>query len=228
MKPKSLLKETYNTRYISLSGKASLLIRSDKIDLCSKETIAFLSEHGIKTIIDFRDLSNKKTNPYLDLYGIKLKNVQMSFSKDKENFLKSHESGFDCFDYYVYLLTRFDRIKDVFTKILDSTGGILINCSVGRDRTGVLSFLIEMIADFDKEYIANDMAISDTNLAAKGDNGKLQPFLSFEDAKKRALNLYDWVMKEFGGISQYISLVFNNKNYFKPLKKRIINLVGNN
>ena len=84
----SLLKETYNTRYIPSNGNPSSLIRSDKIDGCSHQTIAYLCSSGITTVIDLRDLSNKQINPYLSKYGIDLINCPMSARIDKDKFLQ--------------------------------------------------------------------------------------------------------------------------------------------
>ena len=84
----SLLKSTFNTRYLKVSCTKSFLIRSDKIDDCSEDDIEFLLSVGIKNVIDLRDLSNKKTNPNLSKYGIKLLNSPMNVSKLRKEFLK--------------------------------------------------------------------------------------------------------------------------------------------
>ena len=56
-----------------------------------------------------------------------------------------------------FLIMRYSTIKTILQGFLTLSGGALLNCSLGRDRTGVVCFIIEIIAGFSKEFIVEDM-----------------------------------------------------------------------
>jgi len=219
----SILESTYNTRFISKSDTNSLLIRSDKIDECSRQEIAFLHSIGITTVIDLRDLTNKRINPYLSTYEMNFINCPMSVKADKQAFMQQYGGHGHCFEYYTYLLTQYERIASVFAAINQDTGGILINCSAGRDRTGIVSFLIELLGEFDMQYIIRDMAISDTNLLSRTNttNIVLQSNLDYEFALKRGERLYYWFFSTFDSISDYFSRCGIKEHEYVLLVNRI-------
>lgn len=224
----SLLDSTLNTRYLGNDSGQSLLIRSDKIDNCSENEIKFLSSHGIRNVIDLRDLSNKKTNPFLEKNDINLFNCPMPVKHDRDEFFKQYPNG-DCFEYYVFLLSKYDRIRNFFEKIMLTNGGILFNCSAGRDRTGIISFLIELILDHNAEIISENMAISDRNLAigVLHKDIRLASDLNYEKAKKRALRLYNWFLDEYMTIDNYFTVVFGSPNAYLKIKEKLFELCKN-
>lgn len=225
----SLLKSTFNTRYLKVSCTKSFLIRSDKIDDCSEDDIEFLLSVGIKNVIDLRDLSNKKTNPNLSKYGIKLLNSPMNVSKLRKEFLKKFPNG-NCFDFYVFLLTQYNRIKDFFEKLVLTEGGVLFCCSAGRDRTGIIAFLIELISGADKNYIVEDMSVSDLNLAKRNNvtNMELASNLNYDKAKTRALKLYNWFFESYSSVDGYLGKIGFDSNGISDIKIRINELLSNN
>lgn len=224
----SLLKSTFNTRYLKTSCAKSFLIRSDKIDDCSEDDIEFLSSVGIKNVIDLRDLSNKKTNPNFSKYGIKLLNSPMPVSKDREEFLKKFPNG-HCFDYYVFLLTQYNRIRDFFEKLVLTEGGVLFCCSAGRDRTGIIAFLIELISGADKKCIVEDMAVSDLNLTNRNNvtNMQLASNLNYDKAKTRAIKLYNWFFESYNSVDEYLKKVGFDTNRILDIKNKVNVLLSN-
>lgn len=208
----SILNKTCNSRFISTNGNQSLLIRSDRIDLCDEKDIQYLVNLGIKNVIDFRNLKRKERNKFLESYDINFLNIPLPTYKYKK-MIFSNSNKCDCFfNYYKKIIKKYKKIGKILNSINNSVDGIVINCSKGRDRTGVISFILELVADYVKESIIEDMAISDKNL----DNKDLKFDLNYLQAKERAANLYEWFLKKYKNINLYLK-----KCKVDPLKLKL-------
>jgi Protein tyrosine/serine phosphatase len=47
-------------------------------------------------------------------------------------------------------------MKDIFTTMAESEGGVMYNCSAGKDRTGVVTAILLMLCDVNEEDIISD------------------------------------------------------------------------
>lgn len=213
---RSILSATYNSRFISKCGEKSLIVRSDKIDNCGRDDIDFLFCSGIRNIIDLRNLQNKKLNRFLNDYGMNIFNFPLPAHVDCEQWVSNCDIAF--LDYYIFLIMRYSTIKTILQGFLTLSGGALLNCSLGRDRTGVVCFIIEIIAGFSKEFIVEDMAETDNNLLSQVNNEDLIEELNYEQARERASLLYDWFFKKYQSIENYLSQIGFKKHEVNALK----------
>lgn len=140
---KSLLKTTQNTRelggYRTKDGgitKYNSLLRSDvQFELCA-EDIAFLKEKGITTIIDMRGEKDaiRKQSGFEGLKGFEYSNCQIDEGDVPDSVDAVPES-------YMRIACA-ANMAEVFKKIANAKQGVMFNCMVGKDRTGVVSAIL--------------------------------------------------------------------------------------
>lgn len=214
-----MLKATYNSRFISKRGEKSLIVRSDKIDNCYREDIDFLFCSGVRNVIDLRNLQDKKLNQFLQDYGMKILNFPLPASAEYD--YGAFGCSIEFLNYYIFLITQYSVIKAIFRGMLTLFGGVLLNCSIGRDRTGVICFLIEIIGGFSKDFIVEDMAKTDKNLLKEFKKLELQAELNYEQARERASLLYDWFFKKYQSIDNYLTQIGLEECEITELKRKI-------
>lgn len=159
------LKGTQNTRdlggYITKDKKITKykeFIRSSSLSNITDEDIDFLVKYGIKTALDLRSEEETKDKPsrLKDINGIKYYNVPLSVDDMQADITK--ENGyFDMIQGYIKRLSNKKAIKEIFDIISDNLqGGLIFNCTAGKDRTGIIAMLILGIANVQlKDIVAN-------------------------------------------------------------------------
>jgi hypothetical protein len=138
------------------------LVRGDAPDQLTDHGWSALHAYGIKTVIDLRhgqdhDLESRSRPSDLAIFGEPLDDVE-----DTE-FWQRWGGGLDCTPlYYRAFLDRFPtRIARVIAAVADApTGGVLVHCASGRDRTGLITLLLLAIGSVPVEAIAADYALS--------------------------------------------------------------------
>lgn len=169
----SILKSTLNTRFITLNGEYTRTIRSDQIDTCSKSEILYLQELGICAIIDLRDLEGclNICSPHISQVGIHYYNIPVKECNIYEYFdSMGVKNDVDSrriakADYYVHLLeTNLEVFYKIFSLWNKYKGKVLIHCAIGRDRTGIISAIIQHYIGCSDEEIIREYAISARNL----------------------------------------------------------------
>ncbi len=159
------LKGTQNTRdlggYITKDKKITKykeFIRSSSLSNITNEDIDFLVKYGIKTVLDLRSEEETKEKPskLKDINGIKYYNVPLSVDDMQADITK--ENGyFDMIQGYIKRLSNKKAIKEIFDIISNNLqGGLIFNCTAGKDRTGIIAMLILGISNVQlKDIVAN-------------------------------------------------------------------------
>ncbi|MGL5381527.1 tyrosine-protein phosphatase [Clostridium sp.] len=154
-----LLSSTLNTRDLGgyfigeeLATKYNVFLRSDLPATISDKDRELLLSNNIKTIIDLRNDEEVKNKP--------------SAFKGDENFNYHHckiygdgrlpESVELVPNSYFEMIDEQKTIYVVLKIILNSNGGILYHCTAGKDRTGVVTALLLLIAGVSKVDILDD------------------------------------------------------------------------
>jgi protein-tyrosine phosphatase len=207
--------------------RKGLIYRSANPDRVNGNDISRLKELGIKTIIDLRGPgeSAKRRNLTPD---IKLINYPLDFAGITRLKLKPlitrrynpEEINRVISDLYVELV---DAARPVLSKMADlilEPGNVplLIHCQAGKDRTGILSALLQMIAGADRqEIIGNYMASNDSMVPHYERKLRIRKFLTLglfpSDAVLHAikqkhediLTVLSRVENHYGGIEGYLS-----------------------
>lgn len=155
---RSLLKTTQNTRdlggYRTSNGhmtKLHSLIRSDVQNYPCEEDFEYLKKYNITTVIDMRGLKDVERKPsgFACKEGINYYNFQIDEGSGVPESMEAVPLSY-------MKIACSGAILDVFRCIANANGGVMINCTAGKDRTGVVSaILLCHVGVSDEDIIEN-------------------------------------------------------------------------
>ena len=161
--PKSLLETTLNTR--DLGGYKSVLdgkilekyriFRSDVQNDPSEKDIDFLKEHNISTIIDMRGEKDttRKPSGFVDRESFTYINIPIDEGSGIPESVDQVGAS--------YLeIAQAKNMPRVFKAIANAEGGVMFNCTAGKDRTGVVSAVILSLCGVSREDVIRDYLIT--------------------------------------------------------------------
>jgi protein-tyrosine phosphatase len=154
--------------------KSGILFRSDELSRLSNNDLEILKRLDIKLIFDLRTPNERKSN--LDRIpqnkGIKLVNVPFYNQYNNSTYLQLFElfiSKRTRLDYKHYFKTFYNKIvfeqthqvNQIITMISDPRNlPAIIHCSAGKDRTGIISALIQLVAGVPRNTALEDYLIT--------------------------------------------------------------------
>ena len=200
--------DTFNFRdfggYTSKTGKlvrSGLLFRSASPDLIGNAEAQILqNEISLKTVIDLRHPEELKDNPsrgaLVELVGNR-KNISVMNSEKSMLFQRSELDvmfgiGQSGKRYLAHLERGKEKWREVFELYFQfSSYPILVHCTAGKDRTGIIAGLILDLIGVDHKIIAQDYTVSsdsvDRLLEYLDDSGRF-PEGSREELRDRMLS----------------------------------------
>ena len=163
------LNNTFNTRDLggyenknNKTVKKGLLYRSDKLFGLDNSDIDKLHSLGIKTIIDFRSVSEKKKYPNPTIENIKYLELEIDCSKNMDYEIQSILNNTKNPKTFLTELNKdfilkYSSVFSTFLKyIIKHKEPTLFHCSAGKDRTGLATMFIYYILDLHYEVIMMD------------------------------------------------------------------------
>jgi protein tyrosine phosphatase (PTP) superfamily phosphohydrolase (DUF442 family) len=105
-------------------------------------------DHDIKTIIDLRrpDEVEKDPDDYVMAEQLGQQILEVNFNADE---VPAH-------NYVKALIGCDETVKQMFEAMLSSAGNVLVHCGAGKDRTGIVSALVELLVGVPEEDIIAD------------------------------------------------------------------------
>lgn len=126
-------------------------------------------EHGVRTVVDLRWAEERLETPPP---GLPVRVVHVSLFGEREpEFVLWIDEGLDAeeriAETYLALLERYrPRFAEAAAAVADAPpGAVLVHCSAGKDRTGLLAALLLAVAGVEREAIADDYAESESAMA---------------------------------------------------------------
>lgn len=153
-----LLASTANTRAV-LPGSLRIL-RSDAPLSPAPEDIAFLLEHDVTTLIDLRSAEEICFKPCPLAADARFTYRHMPVTGG--NTMPATPADVP----YSYLRMADEQMNRILDLIRSAPAGVMFFCTAGKDRTGVVSALLQQEAGLTREAIAADYALSGKNLQA--------------------------------------------------------------
>lgn len=152
----SLLQSTANTRQ-TLPGSFRYL-RSDAPLAPTEQDVAFLLAHGVTTLLDLRSSEEvqRKPCPLAEDARFTYLHMPVTGGNAMPNSVEDVPHS--------YLRMMDAQMSRILAAIHAATGGVMYFCTAGKDRTGVVSALLQREAGLTKEAIAADYALSGKNL----------------------------------------------------------------
>ena len=226
----SLLETTLNTRDLgghkTNDGKITIFNRIYRSDYGEKSPserdIQLLFSNKIKTIIDMRLLQKSNQNKsffeylkYFKYYNIPIEEGSQ-IPKSINDVPKS----------YIEIACS-KNIKNILEIIANSENGVLLNCSAGKDRTGVVTAIIFMLCGVNKDEIIKDYMISKECLKEKLIEIKNKnPDIDINIITPHESYISDFIdlfFKRFGNINNYLDWIgLSDKDRIK-IKNKLLN-----
>lgn len=224
--------------------KAGIIYRSANPDRISRKDAIHLKELGIKTVIDLRarrEVRKKRREiENADIISLPLDFEQKTRDKLLPYLRKKNSEAIIAdisHDLYLEMLDATGPVMKTILDLLMSPGRepILIHCQAGKDRTGIVSALIQLLLGADRQTIVDEYMKS---------NDELLPFfrrmllirkiISFGffptdtilwaiTVRKRNIeSVIDRVENHHGGIEAYLGLAGLDRLQINKLKEMLI------
>lgn len=133
-----------------------VFLRSDRPKEDSLTMTQFLKEHEVYDVIDLRTnrVIEKYPNPLKEMPFINYHHVPI------EEGSTISISEMPVVELYMRMVKHYDDFKKIFTIIGEAPKGVLIHCTAGKDRTGVIIALLLDLLNVDDKMIITDYALS--------------------------------------------------------------------
>jgi hypothetical protein len=155
----SLFKSTRNTRILKGGSLEELrYIRSDAPENLSEDEIQWLLRHNIRTLVDLRQDYEAAANPCP--LARRPEFTYLSIPVTTGNIVPAGQ--FKIVPAYLRMVD--ETMARIINTIESSENGVLYFCAVGKDRTGVVSALLQLRAGASRQEIVDDYAASYENL----------------------------------------------------------------
>lgn len=208
---------------INKDGKEIKLLRFIRSDLpigIDNDGIQFLKKNNFTTVIDLRkeEECTKKENclkSFFDYYNINLTGDKYPNTED------------DIPNGYMDILKDFENINKVINIMAKSKGGVIYNCTAGKDRTGIISMILLLIANAYEDDIIVDYEVSYTYIRdfvrkIHAENINIPAFVgrSNMEIMEKTLKMF---YKKYGSIDNYIHMIGINDKKIEKIRDMLIN-----
>jgi hypothetical protein len=169
--------------------------------------VSFLKKKNINTIIDLRADQEVENDPYDSKFISNFKYIRAPFDpwNQPEWFKRTQHYGTNTEIAYRFFVKACKKeVKKIFDTILESEEAVVIHCVAGKDRTGFIIILINLLIDAPYKNILNDYLASEL------------------DASEEKFKIYYENILEEGGIEKYLQSCGINESQINQLRKKLI------
>lgn len=211
------------------SIKNGVIFRSDSVHQLSKTDIEKIIGLGITLQIDLRSKDEVALSPssLKDSENVSYHNISMLDDIYSDGFQNLPESLTDI--YCKLLDNNGDKFVEAIKLILSNKGATLINCTAGKDRTGVFAMLLLSLCHVDEINILNDYSVSAANLSKLITIQKSQlqkmglnvPDYIFMSEPDNMLKTLNYLNKNYGNTENYLLHFGLNSTEISKLKEHL-------
>lgn len=231
--------------FFTLDGKLTKyhrFIRSEVPSSVTTEDIDFLIDYGITLSIDLRGEIEHEKLPNLIQQSGKFRSLKFSIFNTqvaKGAGIKQNEPFKNWGTMYVAMCNDSKPwVRDVITAISENDGGVIYNCTTGKDRTGIITAMLLGIARVPNDDIIADYCVSEVYLRQKyidlfnkrppmgpnfgnGAESSLDdPFFSTSHVNMRTL--LESLENEYGGIIPYLKDAGLTEDVISAVRSKLI------
>jgi protein-tyrosine phosphatase len=208
----------YNVRdvggYKTIDGKTvkwGRVFRSGDLNQLTSADITYLENIGVKTIVDFRDSTEKLTAPDSSLstvinrleYPIETGSIVVMAQTAEENKQVLVDAN------KIFVTDFQDEYKKFFEALMNENNlPLLFHCSAGKDRAGFATAMFLSALGVDRETIIQDYLLSGIYVEEKyASYVSLAPYLApvFTVYREYIEAAFDTIDDKYGGVESYLS-----------------------
>jgi protein-tyrosine phosphatase len=213
------LEGSYNIRdiggYATLDGGSTrwgVFLRADSPNRLPPEAQRLLLAYPIRTIIDLRRTVELLRSPAVFRDSSDVRYIHVSLLEDESKVREAPSLE----DLYRYVLENSqEQIKQIFELLAtEDVFPCAIHCSVGKDRTGLITALLLSVANVPTSTIANDYALSEqylrplftmlrARLEPNGPDGQRLEWMALARPETMLATLA-YLEDQYGGVNGYL------------------------
>lgn len=155
--------------YLGAGGrpvKWGRIYRSGVMSSLTPADTAYLTGLGVSVVCDLRSAQERASEPSILLGDERIKTMsndyELTSTMSRLGSATNRQQAVDAFaDTYINFLTTLrPQFRDMFASLLERDTPLALNCTAGKDRTGVGSALILGVLGVDRQTIIADYALS--------------------------------------------------------------------
>ena len=219
-----------------LKTKWRTFLRADSMHKLTPESQQALLDYGLRTIIDLRFAHEVEAAPnvFANSGAVNYLNISLfAHASPTDQSTAQSQPPADLESIYRMILDeRQAELKAVFDVMREDAFPLLIHCTAGKDRTGVVSALMLGLAGVDHQTIAADYALTAEVGAAMFDELRagaaaagrdVAAFERYLEAKPEAmLNTLAYLEENYGGALSYLSQIGLTEEQIVSLRQQVL------
>lgn len=201
--------------------KPNRFVRSDFPRIVTDTEKKFLLEHNIKTIIDLRNFEtvHQSPNAFMDdprfSCGIvPLSSVDFHRLESEEDMIKS----------YIRMIENESAISVIFKTMANTRDGVLFHCEGGKDRTGIIACILQLLAGVPDEVIIQDYLktndyLKDIIIKAH----RIIPDYLASSRPEYIKSVLDYIRDRYENVENYLFYIGLTEEQIERLKSKLLN-----
>lgn len=194
------------------------LYRSDALHRLTRDGRRTLKELGIGQVIDLRSAFDRRIGGRDRLRGTGAAYLSVPIDGTPPDRSRFDPNTLTLFDVYRAVLTRHqEHLGLVIRTIASADGAVVVHCTAGKDRTGLVAALVLAAVGIERDVIVADYAATAANLSGEWTERMLRKVRRFRvpitdnlieilsgSPPAMLIDTFDWLDCEHGGVLAYL------------------------